>query len=42
MRLLVAAAAILLATPAWAGLPVAYDADYKTLSLFVNRADREW
>jgi hypothetical protein len=31
MRLLAALAALLLATPAWAGLPVAYDADYKTL-----------
>ena len=31
MRLLLLVAALLLATPAWAGLPVAYDADYKTL-----------
>ena len=31
MRLLLALAALLLAAPAWAGLPVAYDADYKTV-----------
>ena len=31
MRLLVSLAALLLVAPAWAGLPVAYDADYKTL-----------
>ena len=31
MRLLIASIALLLGAPAWAGLPVAYDADYKTL-----------
>ena len=32
MRLLLAVAALLLAAPAWAGLPVAYDADYAYIS----------
>ncbi len=31
MRLLITVAALLLATPAWAELPVASDADHKTL-----------
>ena len=32
-------AALLVAAPAWAGLPVAYDADYKTLKKHVFIGD---
>ena len=39
MRILVAAAALLLAVPAWADLPVTYDADYKTLKKMVLIGD---
>ena len=32
-------AALLVAAPAWAGLPVAYDADYKTVKKNVSIGD---
>jgi len=37
--LLLVATALLLATPAWAGLPVAYDADYTTLKKSLDIGD---